>query len=108
MKNKKKKVTSSEVQMTKQMRKELSFGEKVENIWYQYKWYILLGIFTLIVAIYCIYQYANRESFDYNFVFVTDEGYTYQQTDYLRDCILGFGRDLDGDGEIDRDTAVLS
>ena len=105
---KSKKVKSEEVMRTKQMRMEMSFGEKVEDIWFQHKWFILLGIFCVIVAAFCISDYINRETYDYNLVIATDEEYQIEQTDYLSDCIISFGTDVDGNEKINSNTTVLT
>ncbi len=44
--------------------KNLSFAEKLEHIWFYYKWFILVGIIVFAFLIVCIVQFASKKDYD--------------------------------------------
>ena len=51
--------------MEKSSLKNMKFGkEKLKNIWFYYKWYILAGVFLLVVGIALVVQCASKKDAD--------------------------------------------
>jgi hypothetical protein len=48
-----------------------SFGERVENFWYHYKWHSLVAIFLVFTILVCSLQMCERESYD---IYITYAG----------------------------------
>jgi hypothetical protein len=46
--------------------KDLPFKEKLENIWYYYKWHILAGAFAVFIAAVLIGSFLSREEYVFN------------------------------------------
>ena len=70
--------------------------KKLENLWYYYKNYLLVGVLLLIAAIVGIVSCANRKSFDINVLYMTHE--YVDMTGQLDMLFSNYADDFNGDG----------
>ena len=83
-----------------------TFKEKMAHFWFYYKWPVLFGAFVLVVAVILIVQSVTKTHYDYTVIVMLDTANTnpelgYGQEDTLiADLLAQYGRDIDGDGEI--------
>ena len=78
----------------------LTFEQKFQNFWYYNKWFVLIGIFLVIMLSITISQCATREKFDYQIVLYSYDTYMPAETEVLKRELAAFGEDLNGDGEV--------
>ena len=74
--------------------------EKIANFWFQYKWHTIglilsVSLFTVLVA-----QCMSRPNYDYNIVYFTYTPIIDTHTDLMSDYFEKYGKDLNGDGEV--------
>lgn len=77
-----------------------TFGDKVKNFWFHYKYFVLAGVFLATVLSVAITQCATREKFDTEVVLFTYNNYTAGQLDALELELEKHAEDLNGDGEV--------
>lgn len=77
-----------------------TFGDKVKNFWFHYKYFVLAGVFLATVLSVAITQCATREKFDTEVVLFTYNSYTAGQIDAMEVELEKYAEDLDGDGEV--------
>lgn len=77
-----------------------NFNEKWENYWYHYKWHTIGLIFVLICLAYTVFDFATRQSSDFDLTYIGDymnyEGLSEALCQRYPD-IIG---DVNGDGKI--------
>lgn len=71
--------------------------KKLENLWYYYKNYLLIGIILLTAAIIGIVSCSNRGKFDINVLYMTHE--YIDMTGQLDMLFSGYTDDVNGDGK---------
>lgn len=79
---------------------KLTFGEKVENIWYRSKWIIIFVIFCIVAGGYIIYSQVTSEKADMTVLVVMDNNALYARTEELEEFLEGYCDDLDGNGYV--------
>ena len=76
------------------------FFKWLDNIWYHYKWHILIGLFVLITVIVCVAQCAGQKKFDTLTVYAGDRVLSAEESEELS-RIFGeaLAQDYDKDGK---------
>lgn len=82
---------------------EKSLVKTIENIWYHYKWLILLGAFFLIFFTICSVQMASNKEPDVFMYHVSTEGLTLNSVEKLTDSLSAFAHDYNDDGTVNVD-----
>lgn len=77
-----------------------SFFKWLDNVWYHYKWQILVGIFVLFTVTVCVVQCAGREKNDALFVYAGETVLSGENREILSQA-LGetLAQDYDKDGK---------
>ncbi len=75
--------------------------EKWENYWYHYKWLTLGVAFLLSIVVIFTAQMIARNEPDYTVLVVTEEGYSSYALAPLESLLESYGKDIDGDGEVE-------
>lgn len=79
--------------------KNLSFTGKLEHIWYYYKWFILLGLATVIFFLMGLTQCIARKNYDATFMYVGPQSVSSNYIGYVTDSIADvMSEDYNGDG----------
>lgn len=78
---------------------ELPFWKKIGNFFYHNKWWLGMGVFLAVVAVYLVYGFATRERPDI-IVLVIGENYSLGNESELAEYIESFSEDFNGNGEI--------
>ena len=74
---------------------------KIENFWYHYKYYAIACSVIVVTLVVSIAQCSNKTDYDYTVVLATDTvEMTSPQIDTLTSELKKYGKDLNGDGEI--------
>lgn len=73
---------------------------KWENFWYYYKWYVVAGMFILLVVLFTVYDFRSRENPDYEIGLITQQAYPDDIIAALEAQITQYGTDLNGDGKV--------
>ena len=76
------------------------FFKWLDNLWYHYKWHILIGLFALITVIVCVAQCASQKKFDTLAVYAGDRVLSAEESQELS-RIFGeaLAQDYDKDGK---------
>ena len=81
--------------------------EKIQNFWYHYKWHSVAALVVILVAIVCVLQFCQRESYDAYILYAGSKtiGRTTENGDVpeivtLNSSLKKFAEDFDGNGEI--------
>lgn len=83
--------------------RENSLIKFAENIWYHYKWAIMIVSFFVVVLVVCITQQMSNKKPDVFIYHVSSAGLTATSVENLRDCLSGFAVDYNGDGVVNVD-----
>lgn len=78
----------------------LTASQKLQNFWYYNKWFLLIGVFLIIMLTITISQCASRENFDYQIVLFSYDTYMPAETEVIKRELSEYGEDLNGDGEV--------
>ncbi len=79
----------------------MSLRSKVENIWYHYKFHILIGIFLICVLVVSLHSCMTKPEFDIQVYYVTGSTPLYnEQVAWIERAVALQCGDLNGDGEI--------
>lgn len=77
------------------------FKKKVENFWYYYKYYCIIGIFLFTALVVVVAQCSRRPKYDYKVVVTTNSAdFTSIQIETLGKKLAAYGRDINGDGSV--------
>lgn len=72
-----------------------------ENLWYHYKWFIVTGVLAVFVLTVVIAQCVSRPKYDLSVVVAfTKTAMTYEQTETIKNGLMDYMEDYNGDGEI--------
>lgn len=74
--------------------------EKLKNIWFHDKWYILGGLFAAVVIAVMVAQCATREKYDLKAVIFTYEIVAESNCEPIAEYLEQYCEDIDGDGEV--------
>jgi len=78
-----------------------SVSKWFENIWYHYKFRILVGIFVVITVVIAMTQLINREKIDYNVLYAGPKSIAVQDIATIESVFSRVGEDQNGDGTVD-------
>ncbi len=88
-----------ENQRIKQSIKNLTFPQKIEHIWFYYKWFILFGLVVVIFAFVCLAQCAEKNDPDVTVMYAGPEIVSNQYIDYIDSAFSSLmEEDYNGDG----------
>ena len=80
--------------------KNSKFFKWLENLWYHYKWHILIGLFILVTVTVCVVQCAGREKSDALFVYAGDHIFIGEEQGTLSNALgNALAQDYDKDGK---------
>ena len=80
--------------------KNSKFFKWLDNLWYHYKWHILIGLFVLVTVAVCVAQCAGREKYDALFVYAGDHIFSGEERDALSNSLgSALAQDYDKDGK---------
>ncbi len=94
-------VSKEELQPSPKLEPPRTPKAKWENFWYHYKWAFLGTIFGVLALAVIIVQMATVNRADYHLILVTEYALLDTQLDPLEQTLAQYGRDLDGDGEVE-------
>ncbi|MDR1564956.1 MAG: hypothetical protein LBS74_08375 [Oscillospiraceae bacterium] len=80
--------------------KQKGFLPWLSNLWYHYKWQILLCSAALIVGIICISSFFTQKSFDYNVAYIGSDTLADTQIEAFSKALAVYGEDIDKDGKV--------
>ncbi len=79
----------------------MSLRSKVENIWYHYKFQILMSLFLICVLVISLYSCVTKPEFDIQVYYVTGSSALYnEQLAWIEKAVASQCEDTNGDGEI--------
>lgn len=82
--------------------RELHGKEKLVNIWYHDKMWIILGTFLFVVVAFLVYDTVTRVQADLNVLLICDNALASEQScELLAQRIERYTPDLNGDGQVD-------
>ncbi len=79
---------------------KISFGKWIENIWYHYKWVIILGGAIVIFAVIALVQLLKNDEPDINIMHMGPAYITEDDREELEETIAAMAYDCNGDEEI--------
>ncbi len=82
----------------KQMYKNLSFGKKLEHIWYYYKRSIIITILFLLLIGYATYEVMTKPEYDLEGTFYSEIYIGEEQIAALEEYLVQYVEDYNGDG----------
>ena len=94
-------VSEDDLKPTPKMEPPRTPKEKWANFWYHNKWLFLGSVFGVIVLAILIGQTLTVNRPDYQVLFVSKYAYLDVQLDPLEASLAKYGRDLDGDGQVE-------
>ena len=78
------------------------FKEKAENLWYHYKFRIILGLFLLFALCVLLYSCITKPTADLQVFYVTGNSPVYQeQLDVLAAALTHYAEDADGNNRVE-------
>lgn len=79
--------------------KKLSFPQRLEHIWFYYKWFILLGVIVLGFLLVCLAQCAGKKEPDATVMYAGPQGVDIHYTEYIDSALSAImSKDYNGDG----------
>ena len=82
---------------------KLPFGEWCENLWYRYKWLIIILALIVVFLIIAAVQWLSADDPDITVLFVGPEYLTTESRSKLYTSMEKFAADIDGDGKVTTD-----
>ncbi len=82
---------------------EKSLVKFFENIWYHYKWTIIIGFAALVMLVAGLSQLASKKQPDVFIYHVSKSGITASSVDKLTESLSAFAVDYNGDGIVNVD-----
>lgn len=73
----------------------------LENLWYHYKWHIIIIAFVLVLVAIGVYQLVSRDDPDYTMVVLTADPLTTDTVEQLQEQLAAVGTDMDEDGKVE-------
>lgn len=76
------------------------FFKWLDNVWYHYKWHILIGLFILFTVTVCVVQCASRDKYDALFVYSGDKVLSGEEREAFSGALSEvLAQDYDRDGK---------
>lgn len=94
-------VSEDELKPTPKIEPPRTPKEKWANFWYHYKWLFWGCLFGAVVLVVLVVQSATVNRPDYQVLLVSDQAYLDTQLDPLEMSLAKYGKDLDGDGQVE-------
>ncbi len=83
-----------------EIKNQSAFLKWLDNLWYHYKWPIIVGAFILFTLVVCLVQCSSREKYDLNITFAGAKILNNTEQDGLRASLESvIPSDFDGDGK---------
>lgn len=80
--------------------KNLSFSQKLEHVWFYYKWFIIFGIIVLVFALVCVSQCSGKTEPDATVMYAGPESVSSAYVDYVTSAFSSImTEDYNGDGK---------
>ncbi len=83
----------------KKMFKELSFGKKIEHIWFYYKRLFLVIFLVLLLVGYGVYEVVSKPDYDLEGTFYASAYISEEQMSKMEEYFSRFVEDRNGDGK---------
>lgn len=77
----------------------MTFGKKLENFWYHYKWTVIIAVVAIGFGVYMIAELLSNTQPDMIVLCTVDNGLMYR-ADEVEGFFKKYGEDLNGDGEV--------
>ena len=74
--------------------------EKWDNFWFQYKWYVIAVVATVVILTVLIAQCATKTEYDLKAVYFVYNTALDAQTEKIADYLEKYADDTNGDGDI--------
>lgn len=84
----------------REMTKQLKGKERLANFWYYYKWWVVAGIFILLIAAITIYEAVTTVDYDLYVSCYTEKGLSEESASRLEEELKKYTSDINGDGEV--------
>lgn len=94
-------VTAEELQKAPQAQPPRTPRQKWENFWYHYKWITIAALAAVVIVAMLVGDFLRKNPADYTLVVATEQAYFSAELEPLRSMVAQYGRDLDGDGEVE-------
>lgn len=79
---------------------EVTFLGWLDNVWYHFKWHVIITFFALVIVIVGSVQFFSRQEHDVFIYVVGEQGLAAQDADkFMREMESAFAPDSNGDGE---------
>ncbi len=82
----------------KRMFRELSFGKKIEHIWYYYRRLIIIIVLVLMLVAYATYEVMSKPKYDLEGTFYSEFFVSDEQVVEIEEYLSQFVEDYNGDG----------
>ncbi len=80
--------------------KPVTFKEKTDNFWYQYKVHIIATVLLVAVIAICVSQCVSRPDYDMKMVYFSYTPVLDDQLNLVEDYFEEYAPDMNGDGEV--------
>ncbi len=77
-----------------------TFGEKMQNFWFHFKWQTIAAVFSVIVIAFLAKQCSTRTEWDMKIVYFSYNPVLDSQLEPVADYFEKISKDLNGDGEV--------
>lgn len=83
----------------RKMAKDLPVGKKISHIWEYYKYWILGGLFAVLVIGGTVYSVVTKPTYDLTVAYYSEEPVSPEKTEELEAYLASLIEDYDGNGE---------
>lgn len=94
-------VNPEELRPSNQAPQPLSPKQKWENFWYHYKWVVIACVCGALLVVFFAVEMLQKNPPDYTVVLAADRGYLSGELEPLRQMLVQYGQDIDGDSEVE-------
>lgn len=77
-----------------------TFEEKIKNFWFHYKWHTIGLVLSVSLFVFLVAQCMSVPKYDLNVIYFTYTPIMDTQTDLIADYFEKYGKDINGDGEV--------
>lgn len=84
-------------------KEKLSFGEWFENLWYRYKWLMIIGALLLVFVVISCVQLFTAKNADVKMLYMGPEYLNELARERMFESVSKLAPDYDGDGEVNTD-----
>lgn len=94
-------VDPEDMKKTEETAAPRTWRQRWENYWYHHKWSTAVVAFLVLVAVIFTAQALSRNDPDYTILVATEKDHSTYTLGPLEQLLESYGRDLDGDGEVE-------